>query len=342
MADDWTKDDEWLASVLSQRRKEWAEREERQRRNLIQLTLTFLLFSTLSLAQYVLGDVSGSSALKADAVAGGCLALLILAGIASELSSRMVQFGVALLCYVMLLASAIIYMIEGLRKIRPRDDDTEEDVNVSVVLIFSILGIVVDILSVGATLYCDEKKNTDVSAQQSFLHEIGQQDEDGGFSLRDELKDDSSCGVKIAAGGDDEKTESSWQNVVRRFARPCEAKNENPVMLSTFLGVIGDSVRSLMTLTEAIVIIALSDNGSARFSMFIDGVCTVMISCLVFIIAVGGLKKWLSRLRQGRESIFKDPQCTLDDSDEIALTEATVSMMIVNTSLADIDRTTHS
>ena len=141
MADDWTKDDEWLASVLSQRRKEWAEREERQRRNLIQLTLTFLLFSALSLAQYVLGDVSGSSSLKADAVAGGCLAFLILAGIASELSSRMVQFAVALLCYVMLLASAIIYMIEGLCKIRPRDDDTEEDVNASVVLIFSILGI---------------------------------------------------------------------------------------------------------------------------------------------------------------------------------------------------------
>ena len=97
-----------------------------------------------------------------------------------------------------------------------------------------------------------------------------------------------------------------------------------------------------MTLTEAVVIIALSDNRSARFSMFVDGVCTVMMSCLIFIIAVGGLKKWLSRLKQGRESIFKDPQGTLDDPDEIALTEATVSMMIINTSLADIDRATYS
>ena len=112
----------WWHFCSEPKTEEWAEREERQRRNLIQHT-AFLLFSTLSLAQYVLGDVSGNSV---KACRGQRLpSLLILAGIASELSSRMVQFG----SFIMLrraTASAIIYMIEVYAKYAQRHD-TEED-----------------------------------------------------------------------------------------------------------------------------------------------------------------------------------------------------------------------
>ena len=206
----------------------------RRRANILILTLAFVLFSTITVAQFIASEIANSAALAADCVSMGVDALSFLASLTGEIfGQESVQLLVSFASYAALFGFTIYFLLEGIANAQAKDGKGREDVNGYIVLAFALFGCFFDLVTLSAyAVYSD--------------------------SLPPSL---SSMEAKAADGDSDDEDDTDDNVPARRSAcRSCSIAN--PIMLAAFFHVLSDLLRSLATLVEALTLISIAENGS--------------------------------------------------------------------------------
>lgn len=121
--------------------------------NSTSLSLNFVLFATIAIAQFIYADIAHSNALRADALSMAADALSFLGNLAAELAPVrsknkliiVVTFSGASL--FLLVGFTMFFAANAASSLAAGDDNSSQGVNGSVVLVFALVGIVFDIAS---------------------------------------------------------------------------------------------------------------------------------------------------------------------------------------------------
>jgi len=218
------------------------------------LITTAVMFSAITVTQFIasLPQFANSLALRADCLSMLVDALSYLGNLAAECnpdvnSKRAVELGVSGISLALLLGFTTIFLYEGIMEVSgPRDDSGDHDVDPKIVMTFSLLGLIVDGVSLWSFAFC-----SDVGAPSHSC------------SLTPDMPDN------VSAIDDEHGKASSLKDVddgvEETINNPAEfgsAGNLN--MLSALTHVASDLLRSLTTFIEAIIIMRHPEVDSSK------------------------------------------------------------------------------
>ena len=247
------------------------------------------MFSAITVTQFIasLPQFANSLALRADCLSMLVDALSYLGNLAAECnpdvnSKRAVELGVSGVSLALLLGFTTIFLYEGIMEVSgPIDDSSDDDVDPQIVMAFSLLGLIVDGVSLWSFAFCSDVRAPSHGGSLA----LGRPDNES------MVIDESSSSKNVVEGSKENISTNCGLGIsatelikggVEMEAFPDEAVVSNPPqvstagnlnMLSALTHVASDLLRSLTTFIEAVIIMRHPQYDSSKV---IEYRCTTM------------------------------------------------------------------